>query len=64
MERIETFLNSAAVEGVSSVRIIHGKGTGTLRRAVRDHLSDHPLVVLAAPDPGPSGEGATVVTLT
>ena len=46
------------------MRVIHGKGTGTLRRAVRDLLSAHPLVSgyeTATRQEG--GEGVTVVHL-
>jgi len=45
-------------------RIVHGKGTGTLRRAIRDALSTHPLVKsLATPPPKEGGEGVTVVEI-
>jgi DNA mismatch repair protein MutS2 len=50
--------------GLPSVRIIHGEGTGTLRRAVREQLEGHPLV--ASPRPGDQhegGDGATVAEL-
>jgi len=46
------------------VRIIHGKGTGALRRAIRRALSDHPLVngyQGGADNEG--GEGVTIVRL-
>jgi len=46
------------------VRIIHGKGTGALRRAVRDFVANHPLVASHRPgDRYEGGEGATVVEL-
>jgi len=44
------------------VRIVHGKGTGTLRRAIRDALRGHPLVKsLSTPPPMEGGEGVTIV---
>ena len=46
-----------------SARINHGRGTGALRRAIREYLSGHPLVTSAGPDEGPSGDGVTVVLL-
>ena len=62
---LEKYLDDAFLAGLPSVRIIHGKGTGALRRAVEELLSAHPLV--AEQRPGASSEGgagATVATLT
>ncbi len=62
---IDQRLDEASRAGVSELRIIHGKGTGTLRRAVRQMLSKHALVrtnVPAAPRAG--GDGVTVVELS
>ena len=61
--RVDTALNDAALDGVSLVRIIHGKGTGALRRAIREYLSDHPLVDAATDGEGPGGDGVTVAHL-
>jgi DNA mismatch repair protein MutS2 len=61
---VEEFLDKALRDGLSSVRIIHGKGTGVLRQAVRDLLEHHPLAKsfqAEAPDRG--GSGATAVEL-
>ena len=60
---VEAALNNAALDGVGEFRIIHGKGTGALRRAVREYLADHPLVVSAANGEGPGGDGVTVVEI-
>ena len=62
--RLERFLNDAFLAGVPTVRVVHGKGTGTLRQAVHETLRTHPLVKSfrrAAADEG--GAGATVVEL-
>jgi DNA mismatch repair protein MutS2 len=62
---LEKYLDDAFLAGLASVRIIHGKGTGALRRAVEEVLSSHPLV--AEHRPGASSEGgggATVATLS
>ncbi len=64
MPRVEEFLDLAARAGKHRVFVIHGKGTGTLRRAVRDLLAQHPLVTsfeTAARQEG--GEGVTVAYL-
>ena len=63
LDKIEDLLRHGAAQDVDEVRIIHGKGTGILRTAVREYLSDHPLVKLATPDPENSGDGVTLVFL-
>jgi len=61
---IDQRLDEAARAGVRELRIIHGKGTGTLRRAVREMLSKHALVQgHAAAQPRGGGDGVTVVEL-
>jgi DNA mismatch repair protein MutS2 len=62
---LEKYLDDAFLAGLVSVRIIHGKGTGALRRAVEEVLSAHPLVAEHRPGaPSEGGGGATVATLT
>lgn len=60
---VDDYLGLAAERGFAEVRIIHGKGTGTLRRIVHGVLERHPAVAgfRLAGDGG--GWGATVVTL-
>jgi len=41
IEEIDKYLDDAALIGLDSVRIIHGKGTGALRKAVRSYLHGH-----------------------
>ncbi len=61
---LERYLDDAYLANLSEVRIIHGKGTGTLRKIVRDGLSAHPLVKsFAAGIDGEGGEGVTVAKL-
>ena len=60
----DKFLDEAFLNGISEVRIIHGHGTGALRRAITELLKDHPHVsrfALASQDQG--GAGATIVIL-
>ena len=64
LEKVEGLLNDAVLDQAGEVRIIHGKGTGVLRRAVREYLEDHPLVSSAEQGEGPGGDGVTVVHLS
>ncbi len=43
-ERVDKFLDQAALAHISSVRIIHGHGTGALRKGLGTFLASHPLV--------------------
>jgi DNA mismatch repair protein MutS2 len=62
---VEKYLDNAFMAGVAHVRLVHGKGTGALRKAVRGVLSDHPLVAsFRDGEPGEGGAGATVAALT
>ena len=61
--RVDTALNDATLDGAALLRIIHGKGTGALRRAIREYLAGHPLVETSADGQGPGGEGVTVAKL-
>ncbi|MGE5664823.1 MAG: Smr/MutS family protein [Deltaproteobacteria bacterium] len=61
---VADYLEEAVRRGFSEVRIIHGRGTGVQRQAVRAVLSRHPLVVAFADAPPEAGGwGATVVRL-
>ena len=62
--RVEGFLDKALRDGLNSVRIIHGRGTGALRSAVRELLAHHALVKSFAQEaPGKGGDGTTIVEL-
>ncbi|UCH87335.1 MAG: endonuclease MutS2 [Dehalococcoidia bacterium] len=59
---IDQHLDAAFRAGLPQVRIVHGRGTGTLRRAIRDALSEHPLVKsISTPPLKEGGEGVTLV---
>jgi DNA mismatch repair protein MutS2 len=61
---LDRYLNDAAVAGIDRLRIVHGKGTGALRTAVREMLSSHPLVrEVATAGQSEGGDGATIVLL-
>jgi DNA mismatch repair protein MutS2 len=62
--RVERFVEDAVLGGLQRVRIVHGKGTGRLRRGLTALLKAHPLVAgchLASFEEG--GAGATIVDL-
>jgi len=62
--KLDQYLNDAFMAGLYQVRIIHGKGTGTLRQAVREQLANHPLVKsYRLGDYGEGGAGVTIVEL-
>ena len=58
---VDKFLDEAVLAGVETVTIIHGKGTGVLKKAVRAHLRNHPSVKTSRP--GLYGEGEDGVTV-
>ena len=59
-EAVRAFVDTAALAGKDEVRVIHGRGTGAIRRAVREELGRHPLVTSHESD---SADGATIVRL-
>ena len=61
LQRLEGYLDDAYLENLPWVRIIHGKGTGAMRDAVRAALQGHPLV--SKYRPGELGEGDDGVTV-
>ena len=64
VELTDKFLDQAFLNGLSEVRIIHGHGTGALRRAIAELLTGHPHVSrITAASPQKGGTGATVVEL-
>jgi DNA mismatch repair protein MutS2 len=64
LEHTERFLDQSLVADVHSVRVIHGHGTGQLRRALTRYLREHPQVAQAGPAPdNQGGGGVTVVEL-
>lgn len=64
VDETDKFLDEAYLSSLGQVRIIHGHGTGALRRAIAKLLNNHPHVerfMQAPPDQG--GAGATLVEL-
>ncbi|MBV8258850.1 MAG: Smr/MutS family protein, partial [Actinobacteria bacterium] len=59
-EAVRSFVDDAALAGLRQVRVVHGRGTGALRSAVRGELASHHLVSGQESD---SADGATLVHL-
>ncbi len=65
IEKLEEYIDAAYLSGLPFARIIHGKGTGALRRAVQERVRQHPLiskVTTAGPKEG--GDGVTIIHLS
>ena len=61
---LEAFLDRTALEGADTVFIIHGHGTGALRKVVREYLATSPYVERFRPGgTGEGGDGVSVVSL-
>lgn len=61
---VQDYLDACRDKGISEVRIIHGKGIGSLKRTVHSILSKHPAVISYTLDHAQfGGWGATLVKL-
>ena len=64
IDRVSRFLDDTMVTDVQQVRIVHGHGTGALRKGLQAFLKVHPLVEKHYPAPdNQGGGGATIVEL-
>ena len=64
LRAVEGFLDRAALEGTSPVIVVHGHGTGALRKEIRAYLARSPYVARWAPgEPRQGGDGVSVVEL-
>ena len=62
LRAVTGFLDEAVSYGMSTVRILHGTGTGALRQSIRELLSDHPHVASYEDERADlGGAGITVV---
>ena len=61
---VDIFLDQCVMQSLKNVQIIHGKGTGTLRSGIQQHLKKHPSVAeYRLGKYGEGEDGVTVVTL-
>ena len=65
LSRLEQFLNDALLEGCEEVRVVHGHGSGALRKALHQHLKKMGLRNFRLGEIGqtPGGDGVTIVSL-
>ncbi len=64
LSMIDHFLDEAVMAGLSPVRLVHGKGTGALRKATQEALSrDRRVRTFRAGGDGEGGDGVTIVEL-
>jgi DNA mismatch repair protein MutS2 len=61
LTRLEKFLDESTVSDRRDIRIVHGHGTGQLRRAVARFLEDHPLVARFSAAPNDQGGGGVTI---
>ncbi len=62
---LEAYLEELALANLPYARIVHGKGTGTLRAMVQERLKNSPLVAdYRFGEPGEGGDGVTIVQMT
>jgi DNA mismatch repair protein MutS2 len=61
---VDRTIDEAFIGGLKELEVIHGAGTGRLRKAIREHLREHAFVKAFFPGgPGRGGDGVTVVEI-
>ena len=63
LDKLDRYLSDAVIAGYPWVRVVHGKGTGTMREAVREFLSKHPSVVRHRPAAPSEGNGGVTIAM-
>lgn len=64
LHELEKFLDEAMVSNLNNLSVIHGLGSGVLKRNVQDYLKKHPHVKrIRSGGMGEGGAGVTIVTL-
>ncbi|MGO9268588.1 MAG: endonuclease MutS2 [Candidatus Binataceae bacterium] len=65
LRRLEEFLDQAYLTNQSEVRVVHGIGSGALKKAIHDYLSTSPYSAgFRQAEPHQGGAGATIVTIS
>lgn len=64
LRALEMFINDAVLGNLDHVSIIHGKGTGAMRRVVQEYLKEHPQIKTSRLGTIPEGgDGVTIIEL-
>ena len=64
LQVVESYIDSALMNSSSQIEIIHGKGDGILRKAVRKKLKEYRVEMeISHPDPKLGGDGVTLVAI-
>jgi len=64
LSMLDSYLDQALLSSEGDLRIVHGHGTGRLKKAIREHLRHHPAAAGARPGhDNEGGDGATIVSL-
>ncbi len=64
LQLLEKYMDEAVMTGVDHIEIVHGKGDGILRKAVKTKLREYPNVAsMSHPENNKGGDGVTLVTL-
>lgn len=64
IRKLDQYLHDAFMAGLYRVKVVHGKGTGTLRQVAHEVLTNHPLVKsFRDGEYGEGGDGVTIVEL-
>jgi len=64
LQVVETYMDTALMNSASKIEIIHGKGDGILRKAVRKKLREYRVEMdISHPDPTLGGDGVTLVDI-
>ncbi len=61
LQLIQDFVDRGMIENVKSLKILHGKGNGTLRRTVREKLREYKNIDTHHPPHEQGGDGVTIV---
>jgi DNA mismatch repair protein MutS2 len=65
LRSLDEYIDAAYLSGLPFARIIHGKGTGALRKAIRDMLDSHALIIkVAEANPNEGGAGVTIIYMS
>ncbi len=62
LRRLDDYVDAAYLSGLPFARIIHGKGTGALRKAIQERVREHSLISRAVPgEAKEGGDGVTII---